>query len=176
MINVKTLFRYVAYVVLPASRYARFIGVSIGERCLISTKQWGSEPYLIEIGDDVHVSRGVRFINHDGGVWIFRKENPNFDIFGKIRIGDNCYIGNHAIILPGVTIGNRCVIGANSVVTKCVPDNSVVAGNPARLVSTVEQYYQKASLLNTDLKNDIEKKDKLLRLDESRFIVKGSIS
>jgi len=176
MISVKTLFRYVVYVVLPPRRYARFIGVSIGERCLISTKQWGSEPYLIEIGDDVHVSRGVRFINHDGGVWIFRKENPNFDIFGKIRIGNNCYIGNHAIILPGVTIGNRCVIGANSVVTKCVPDNSVVAGNPARLVSTVEQYYQKASLLNTELKNDVEKKQKLLRLDESRFIVKGRLS
>jgi maltose O-acetyltransferase len=55
--------------------------------------------------------------------------------FGRpISIGDDCWIGGQAIIFPGVTIGHRCIIGAGSVVTKDVPDDSTVAGNPARVV------------------------------------------
>lgn len=55
--------------------------------------------------------------------------------FGRpISIGDDCWIGGQAIIFPGVTIGHRCIIGAGSVVTKDVPDDSIVAGNPARVV------------------------------------------
>jgi maltose O-acetyltransferase len=53
--------------------------------------------------------------------------------FGKtVIIGDDCWIGGGAMIMPGVTIGNRCVIGAGSVVTKDIPDDTIVAGNPAR--------------------------------------------
>jgi acetyltransferase-like isoleucine patch superfamily enzyme len=51
-----------------------------------------------------------------------------------VVIGNNCWIGQNAVILKGVIIGNNCVIGANSVVTKDVPDNTIVAGNPARII------------------------------------------
>ena len=51
-----------------------------------------------------------------------------------ITIGDDCWIGGGAVICPGVTIGNRCIIGAGSVVVKDIPDDSVAAGNPARII------------------------------------------
>ena len=51
-----------------------------------------------------------------------------------ITIGDDCWIGGGTVICPGVTIGNRCIIGAGSVVVKDIPDDSVAAGNPARII------------------------------------------
>lgn len=55
-----------------------------------------------------------------------------------VTIGDNCWIGGGVTILPGVTIGNNCTIGAGSVVVKNIPDNSIAAGNPCRVVKTLE--------------------------------------
>jgi len=69
--------------------YARKVGVEFGKGCVLSTRYWGSEPYLIEIGDHVHITSGVSFITHDGGVWVFREKVPDFDVFGKIVIGNN---------------------------------------------------------------------------------------
>ena len=60
-----------------------------------------------------------------------------------IKIGDNTFIGNEALILPGVTIGRNCVVGAMSVVSRSVPDNTVVAGNPAKVICTTDEYYQR---------------------------------
>lgn len=65
------------------------------------------------------------------------------DIFGKICIGDNAFIGAHAIILPGVTIGNRCIVGAGAVVTKSFPDGSIIGGNPARLIGNSDDFLEK---------------------------------
>lgn len=121
-------------------RHARSLGVRIGTGCRISTASWGSEPYLIEIGDDVHVTRGVCFVTHDGGVWVARRRHPSMDVFGRILVGDGSYVGNFSTVLPGVAIGRSCVIGANSVVTKSIPDGVVAAGNPARFVCWTEDY------------------------------------
>ena len=62
---------------------------------------------------------------------------------GKVKIGNNVFIGMQATILKGVTIGNNVIIGANSLVNKNVPDNTVVAGNPAKVIMTIDEYYEK---------------------------------
>lgn len=120
-------------------KVARWLGVSIGKNCRILTTKFGSEPWLITIGDNVTVSFDVVFINHDGVGWLFKDENGRRYKYSKIRVGDNCFIGAQSIILPGVCIGNNCVIGAGSVLTKSVPDGCVVAGNPARYITTYDE-------------------------------------
>ncbi|MCF8143878.1 MAG: acyltransferase [Deltaproteobacteria bacterium] len=114
-------------------------GVSIGRDCLILTENFSTEPYLIEIGDHVGIAGGVQFITHVGEAWVIRDECPNAQILGRIRIGNNCVIGMNAVIMPGTTIGSDCVVGANSVVKGEIPDNSVVAGNPARVIKTTHE-------------------------------------
>lgn len=61
-----------------------------------------------------------------------------------MTIGSDVFIGTRSIIMPGVHIGNRVIIGAGSVVTKSIPDGSIVAGNPARLIGQYEDFEQKA--------------------------------
>ena len=134
-------------------KIARKIGVNFTtpdgeEQCTILTDPFslfGTEPYLITVGRHVEFTLGVRLVTHDGGVWVFRQneELKNCDFFGPIRIGNNVFIGNNAIILPGVNIGNNCVIGAGAIVSKDIPDNSVVAGVPARLIESIDDYYNK---------------------------------
>ena len=87
-------------------KYARHIGVIIGENCLISTRLWSSEPYLIKIGSNVQVTDNVSFHTHGGGNCI-RKDHPEFEVFGKIVINDWAYIGAWSHIMAGVTIGKE---------------------------------------------------------------------
>lgn len=154
-------------------RYAIHLGVRIGKKCNIGTKNFSTEPYLINIGNHVQITKGVTFFTHTGG-WVFREEYPDLDTFGKIIIKDNVYIGNNVLILPGVTIGNNVVIGAGSVVTKSVPNDVVIAGNPARVIKTVEEF--KRSLLSYNVNSKgmclTEKKKYLLNLNDNQFIKK----
>ncbi|MFC2055543.1 acyltransferase [Chloroflexota bacterium] len=119
--------------------YARSKGVKVGEDCRCLTKHFGSEPYLISLGDHVSVADDVHFITHDGGLWVFREEVPA-DYIRPIIVHRNSIIGSCAIILPGVEIGPNSVVGAGSVVTRRVPPNSVAAGVPARVISTLDDY------------------------------------
>lgn len=127
-------------------KYARNLGVRVGDRCKIDrTVEFDSEPYLIEIGNHTHVTNGVRFITHDGGVWTIRALYGLKDggLPGPIKIGDNCFIGNNAAIMPNVTIGNNCIIGYGSIVTHNIPDNEIWAGIPARRIESIEEYWEK---------------------------------
>lgn len=112
---------------------------------IIGKPDFGSEPYLIEIGDHVTISSNVSFITHDGATWVFRHLPPyeGLQRFGRIVIGDNCFVGAGAIIMPGVSIGPNSVVGAGAVVTRSVPANSVVAGVPARYICSYEQYVER---------------------------------
>ena len=126
--------------------FARSQGVKIGEGCrllCLTAGTFGSEPYLVKLGNHVSVTAGVQFVTHDGGVWIFRQEHPDIDVFKPITIGNNVFIGINSIIMPGVTIGDNCVIGAGSVVSKDIPSGSVAAGVPAKTLRTAEEYKQK---------------------------------
>ena len=158
-------------------QFGRKLGASIGKNCRIYTYYWGSEPFLIEIGDHVHITRDVKFVTHDGGAWVFRDRLPDLDLFGKIKIGDNTFIGNAAMILPGVTIGKNCIIGGMAVVTKSVPDNSVVAGNPARFVCTTDEYFRKIKDLNVGTKGKSAKERRriLENMPQEMQIIKGEI-
>ncbi|MBO3078328.1 acyltransferase [Mammaliicoccus vitulinus] len=146
---------------------AKKIGVKIGKNCRflnVTSSTFGSEPYLITIGNHVTITRGVSFITHDGGVWVFRNKEKNIDVFGKIKVGNNVFIGLNSLILPGVTIGDNVVVAAGSVVTKNIESDSVVGGNPARKIRSIEEYREK-SWENADFiksYNNVEKKEYLI--------------
>ena len=110
-------------------------GIRIGERCIVSSIGISAtEPYLIEIGNHVAISVGCQFITHDAAVWVFRDANPDMDLFGTIKVGDNTYFGTNCTVLPNSTIGSNCIIGSGTVVRGHIPDGSVVLGNPGRVV------------------------------------------
>ncbi len=114
--------------------YLRRQGVKIGKDCYFLTLEFGTEPYLIEIGDHVAIADGTEFLTHDGAIWSFRNELPDADIFGRIKIGTNVIIGMNCTIMPNTFIGNNCIIGAGSIVRGTFPDDSVIIGNPAKVV------------------------------------------
>jgi acetyltransferase-like isoleucine patch superfamily enzyme len=122
-------------------------GVKIGNNCSIEKSViFGSEPYLITIGNNVRITHGVKFITHDGGLWVARNlklTDENADLIAPIKVGNNVNIGWDAIIMPGITIGDNCVVGCNAVVTHDVPPNSIVAGVPARVIESIDEYVQK---------------------------------
>jgi acetyltransferase-like isoleucine patch superfamily enzyme len=103
---------------------------------------FGSEPYLITIGNGVAMAAEVALITHDGGTFVFRKQEKYRKVikYGRIEIKDNCVIGYRSIILPGVTIGPNSVVAAGSVVSRSIPPGVLAAGNPARPIMSVERY------------------------------------
>ena len=105
----RELFRRVA-----PEAYARHIGVNVGKNPhFYGPISWGSEPWIITIGDNVHITGDCKFIVHDGGTLIFRDQIPDLEITKLITVGNNVYIGEDSLILPGVNIGNNVVIGAS---------------------------------------------------------------
>ncbi|MED4154765.1 MULTISPECIES: acyltransferase [Priestia] len=149
---------------------AKKAGLQIADDCrLIDFPSFGSEPYLIKIGKHVTISTKVSFFTHDGGTWVFRSQPKYREVirFGKIEIKDNCFIGHGSIILPGVTIGPNSVVGAGAVVTKDVPPNTVVAGNPAKSIKSVEEYAKKCLEENPAYNVDqykVDQRKELLRV------------
>lgn len=126
--NNKTSDDQYAHILISGKKELLQIGerVAFGEQVAISVNA------RVEIGDDTLIAAGTRIITstHDYSnhpIWKERVDKP-------IKIGRNVWIGANAIILPGVKIGDHAVIGAGSVVTKHVPENMIVAGNPAKLI------------------------------------------
>ena len=155
-------------------KYARRIGVNLGKNCLIYRSiEWPTEPYLITIGNNVQLTRGVAIHTHGGGHTV-RRIVPDFDTFGKVVIKDWAYIGSHAQIMPGVTIGEGAMVAAGSVVTKSVPNGMVVGGNPAKIICSVEDYLKRNMQYNVHTKgvSEVEKKKRLLALPDDSFVRK----
>ena len=151
-------------------RYLRDAGAVIGDSAIIeSIGILGSEPWLVEIGKKTRFAGTMsKIFTHDGGVerlYHMGLTDERYDYFGKVKIGNACFIGHNCIIMKNVCIGDNCVIGAGSIVTKSIPSGSVACGVPARVICTVEEYRDK-NIQNFDVviddlprkRKDIEQK------------------
>lgn len=125
--------------------YAKKIGVNFpnGGLYIYGKIDWGTEPWIINIGNNVHITDGVKFLTHDGGTLLYRQYVPDLEITKPITIGNNVYIGNNVLLLPGVSIGDNVVIGAGAVVAKSIPSNSVAVGVPAIRIKSADDYFEK---------------------------------
>ena len=105
-----------------------------------------SDPELIKLHNNVIITSGVTFVTHDVfdmGINYMYKDKQFPRLLKPIEIMDNVFIGCNSIILGGIKIGSNVVVAAGSVVTKDVPDNSVVAGNPAKVIKTFDEFIEK---------------------------------
>lgn len=171
---IKLLYSIVNQKITPPYEYAKKIGVNIGLDCFVPDKNcWPSEPYLVTIGNHCQITVGARLFTHGGG-HVVRDQYPEFDTFGKIVIGDWVYIGNNSLVMPGVSIGNNVLVAAGSVVTKSVPSGVVVAGNPARIICTIEEYLEKNKAFNLKTKGytQEDKRHYLQNLQDEMFLHK----
>lgn len=129
-------------------QYLRSLGCKVGDGTrFVGPANVGNDPFLVEIGADCLISSNVSFLCHDGGVKVLNAlgyfDGQWMDSMARIRIGNNCFIGCGAVIMGGVKIGDNVIVGTRSVVTKDVPSGMVVAGMPAKVICTIEEYYKK---------------------------------
>lgn len=123
------------------------IGIRMGKNVYLFSSRISIDeqrPWMIEIGDYTKITSGVTILQHDYSRSVLRRKYG--EIIGESKktvIGKNCFIGINATILMGTQIGDNCIIGAGSVVTGKFPDDVVIAGNPARIVCTLDKYYKK---------------------------------
>lgn len=108
---------------------------NIQKECILDP----SHCWLIEIGDEVTLAPRVHILAHDAST----KRELGYTKIGKVKIGNNVFIGANTTVLPNIKIGDNVIIGANSLVSKNIEDNSVVAGNPARKIMTYQEYINK---------------------------------
>lgn len=130
-------------------KHLRKIGCKIGEGTNIFASPREvvideTRPWLIDIGNDVQITRNVTILTH-GYDWSVLKGvyGEILGSSGKVTIGNNVFIGMNSTILKNTTIGNNVIIGANSLVRGNIPSNCVVAGNPAKAICSLEEYYEK---------------------------------
>ncbi len=138
---------------------------SVGENFFFQPRIIPADPKLIKFHNNVVVTSGVTFITHDIADFMLNNiSSYNYKYYsGPIEVMNNVFIGCDSIILPNIRIGNNVIIGAGSVITKDIPDNSVVAGNPAKVISTFERYIEKRQKNNDDVIEyiDLETENKL---------------
>ena len=104
-----------------------------------------TRPSLLEIGDYAKITSRVIVLTHDFSYTVLSSVYHDImnECRGKTVIGKNVFIGMGSIILPGVRLGDNVIVGSGSVVTKDAPPNVVIAGNPAKIVCTLDEFYKK---------------------------------
>ncbi|MDO4978963.1 MAG: acyltransferase [Candidatus Saccharibacteria bacterium] len=131
---------YIKFLRKKGMRIGDYTVVYIPSRTIIDD----SRPWLVEIGHHVKIAAGTTILTHGYDWSVLKVEYGEIlGSAGKVKIGNNVFIGVHSTILKGVTIGNNVIIGANSLVNKNVPDNVVVAGNPAKVICSIDEYREK---------------------------------
>lgn len=152
--------------------FYRKIGVQIGEGTrLYNVNIDYGHAFLLSIGKDC-ILTNCTILTHDGSTKMLLGKSK----VGKVIIGDNVFIGFQSLILSGVRVGNNVIIGAGSIVTKDVPENCIVSGNPAKVISTKDEFnikhleaYKNHPVWNTYWvnKTDEEKADMLIKLEDT---------
>ena len=129
-------------------RYLRKAGVKIGENTFIrDPRSFGIDmqrAHLITIGSDVRFNYNNRLVSHDAAAKVFRSKYLDYlPSNGHITIGNNVWFARNVTVLKGVTIGDNCIIGYGATVTHDIPADSVAAGTPAKVICTLDEYYEK---------------------------------
>lgn len=147
----KKVYHRLSVVLNNSSLFVKYLQKSViivGQDCVFrdprSTRIDMTRPSLISIGNRVDMNVNFQIWTHDWASHVFigmRKKMLNSS--GRVTIGNNVYIAANVIILKGVSIGDNCVIGAGSLVTKDIPSNSVAVGNPCRVICSIDAYYKK---------------------------------
>ncbi len=122
-------------------RILRARGMHIGRDVWLPASTWidDSHAYLIHIGDHCGFGEGCLLLAHDAQM----DEFLDAARVGRVVIRESSHIGAHTIVLPGVEIGPRTIVGAGSIVSRSLPPETVCAGNPARVLCSLEEYLQK---------------------------------
>lgn len=148
-------------------KYLKDKGARIGERVFVySPMHVGidmTRPWLIDIGNDVQITRGVTILTH-GYDWSVIKGvyGEVLGSSGKVTIGNNVFIGMNSLILKGSKIGNNVIIGAGSIVTRDIPDNCVAVGNPAKVICSLDEYRKKRLNAQLDEAQELVKEYRLV--------------
>lgn len=132
-------------------RYISFLrkkGVQVGEGTIVFNSKDiqidYSRPELLKIGSNVFLHKGTTILTHDWASFCFvNKYNEFIPSHGKVIIGNNVWLGENVTILKGVSIGDNVIIGYGSIVTKSIPANSVAVGAPAKVICTIDEYFEK---------------------------------
>lgn len=133
-------------------------GAKVGDNVTILNSHIDlAHPCLIEIGDDVTIT-GATILTHDACL----NKPLNIVKYGKVKIGNNCFIAKNSIILSGTKIGNNVIVGAGCVVAKNVPDNVVVVGNPMRILYSYDEFLKK--------NYDLMEKSQIIEIDSKDVI------
>jgi len=130
----------------------KYLGVDVGEGTVFfnagSITIDSSRPILLKIGKYCKITQGVVILTHDYSRSVLRRKYG--EVIGEAKptvIGDNVFIGINSIILMGTEIGSNCIVGAGSICSGKYPDDSVICGNPAKVICTIEEYYNKRKML-----------------------------
>lgn len=132
-------------------RYLREKGISIGEGCIFRRPMGviidTQRPTLVSIGNNVDMNKNFSIYTHDYGAGVFK--NVYHDVInssGAVSIGNNIYFGANCTILKGVSIGDNCIIGAGSIISRDIPSNSVAVGNPCKVICSLDEYFHKRKI------------------------------
>ena len=152
-------------------KWLRSQGVAIGDNTKFFAPRTTvldiTRPYLLKIGSNCKITANVTILTHDFSYSVLRRVYHDLqnECSGYTIIGDNCFIGMNSTILPGVSIGDNCIVGSGSVVTRDVPSNSVVAGNPAKVICSLDVFYEKRKARQI---NDAFRLANIIRVEKNR--------